>query len=70
MKQIGKSVSEGAYITNELYISKYVWKQDDVNVPGIAKKIEYLGIIVEEMKKLKSLYSHRVIINQNAVYLK
>lgn len=47
MRKIEKTIVEGGFLTDSLYVPKYVWYQKEAKVPEIDKKLHYF----EDLKK-------------------
>mmetsp|Transcript_17079 Transcript_17079/g.16771 ORF Transcript_17079/g.16771 Transcript_17079/m.16771 type:complete len:207 (+) Transcript_17079:399-1019(+) len=47
---------EGGYITENLFIPKYIWFQKKTLIPEIEKKVEYCESIQKEFKKVGIIY--------------
>ena len=48
--------NEGGYITENLFIPKYIWYQKKTQIPDIEKKVEYFIGIQKEFKKVNIIY--------------
>jgi hypothetical protein len=52
---------DGAFITEELYVPKYVWYQRDAKVQDVDRKLQYLEALKKEFQKVGILYSKNCI---------
>jgi len=57
LRLISQSIREGEFITDKIYVSRYVWMQKEVFLPCVDKRIELYGLLLEKVKSLRILYS-------------
>lgn len=48
MRKIEKTISEGGFLTESLYVPKYIWYQKDAKIPEIDKKLNYFDYLKKE----------------------
>ena len=57
MRKIEKTITEGGFLTESLYVPKYVWYQKEAKIPEIDKKLHYFDDLKKEFQKVSILYS-------------
>jgi len=48
MRRIEKTIMEGGFLTDSLYVPKYVWYQKEAKIPEIDKKLNYFDYLKKE----------------------
>lgn len=63
MRQLEKTMTmpDGAFISETLFVPKYVWYQRDAKVQDVDKKLQYLETVKREFQKVGILYSKNCI---------
>lgn len=57
MRRIEKTILDGGFLTESLYVPKYVWYQKEAKIPEIDKKVHYFDELKKEFQKVSILYS-------------
>ena len=70
MRKIEKTMTEGAFVTEGLYVPKYVWYQKDVKIPEIDRKLHYFEGLKKEIQGVSILYSKNCLSKNKHVMLK
>lgn len=61
MRKIEKTISDGAFLSDSLYVPKYIWYQKQAKIPEIDKKLHYFDGLKKEFQKVSILFSKNVI---------
>ena len=61
MKKIEQSITEGGFITEDLYIPKYVWYQKDALILDIDKKLHYFDELKKMLNSVNILYDKKAL---------
>lgn len=56
MRRVEKTIKEGGYLTEELYVPKYVWYQKEAMVKEIDQKIFHFEKLQKKLKGIKIVY--------------
>lgn len=51
--------TEGAFVSETLFIPKYVWYQRDAKVPEVERKLDYLEALKREFQKVAILFNKK-----------
>lgn len=68
MRRIEKTINEGGFLTESLFVPKYVWYQKDAKIPEIDKKLHYFDGLKKEFQKVSILFSKNCISKDRNVY--
>lgn len=69
MRKIEKTITEGGFLTESLYLPKYVWYQKDAKIPEIDKKLSYFDYLKKEFQRVNILYNKNCISKDKNVRL-
>jgi hypothetical protein len=58
MRRIEKTIKEGGYLTEDLYIPKYVWFQKEGVVKEIDQKIFHFGKLKNKLQGTRIVYQN------------
>lgn len=61
MRRLEKTIAEGGYLTDSLYVPKYVWYQKEAKIAEIDKKLNYFDYLKKELQRVSILYHKNCI---------
>ena len=67
MRKIEKTITEGGFLTESLFVPKYVWNQKETKLQGLERKNQCFDDLKKEFQKVGIIYSKKSISNSKQV---
>lgn len=61
--------ADGGFLSETLFVPKYVWYQRDAKVPEVERKLDYLEALKREFQKVAILYNKKSLSKDKNVSL-